>query len=154
GYTSGKNPHRLNNGDVITIQSITDAGDIIDDRGWVIPASYGHLANGVVTSHASQGDEADVSFVAQSGTSRGASSAEQWYVSIGRGSKAVRVFTDDKEALRAAVARSDRQYTAAEVWEASQRQRRVEQESREWFSRRQRLRSARAARAAWNRQAG
>jgi hypothetical protein len=122
GNTADKKLHRLSNGDLITVSHITDAGDIIDDRGWVIPASFGHLAHGIVTSHASQGDEAAVTFVAQSGTSRGASSAQQWYVSIGRGSKAVRVFTDDKEALRAAVARSDPARSAAEVWEASQRQ--------------------------------
>src|SRR5262249_52028725 len=83
GYTPGKNPHRLNNGDMITVSKITASGDIIDDRGWVIPASYGHLSHGIVTSMASQGDEADVSFLAQSGTSRGASSAQQFYVSIG-----------------------------------------------------------------------
>jgi conjugative relaxase-like TrwC/TraI family protein len=140
GTTADKKPHALNNGDVITVRHITEDGDLIDDRGWTIPASYGHLASGVVTSHASQGDEADVSFVAQSGTSRGASSAAQWYVSIGRGSKGVRVFTEDKEALRSAVARSETARSAAEVWEASQRQRQAEQQARRkaWWQRRQR----------------
>jgi conjugative relaxase-like TrwC/TraI family protein len=136
GYTPGN--HRLNNGDVITVGGFTPEGDVIDQRGWVIPASYGHLAHGVVTSHASQGMEANVVFVAQSGVSRGASSAEQFYVSAGRGEKALRLYTDDKEALRAAVARSEQARSAADVWQASQRQRQAEQQARRkaWWQRR------------------
>jgi conjugative relaxase-like TrwC/TraI family protein len=138
GYTAGN--HRLNNGDVITVGGFTPEGGIIDQRGWVIPASYGHLAHGVVTSHASQGMEANVVFVAQSGVSRGASSAQQFYVSAGRGEKALRLYTDDKEALRAAVARSEQARSAAEVWQASQRQRQAEQQTRRkaWWQRRRR----------------
>ncbi len=137
GYTAGGKPHRLNNGDVITVGGFTPDGNIIDRRGWVIPASYGHLAHGVVTSHASQGMEAGVVFVAQSGMSRGASSAEQFYVSAGRGEKALRLFTDDKQALRLAVARSEQARSAAEVWQASQRQRQAEQQARRkaWWQR-------------------
>lgn len=140
GYTAGDQPHRLNNGDVITVGGFTPEGGIIDQRGWVIPASFGHLAHGVVTSHASQGMEAKVVFVAQSGVSRGASSAEQFYVSAGRGEKALRLYTDDKEALRAAVARSEPARSAAEVWQVSQRQRQAEQQSRRkaWWQRRRR----------------
>jgi conjugative relaxase-like TrwC/TraI family protein len=130
--------HRLNNGDVVTV-GFTPQGDLIDQRGWVIPASFGHLALGVVTSHASQGMEAGVVFVAQSGASRGASSAEQFYVSAGRGEKALRLYTDDKEALRQAVARSEPARSAAEVWQASQRQRQEQQARRKaWWQRRQR----------------
>jgi len=113
---------------VITVR-FTPEGGLIDERGWAIPASYGHLAHGVVTSHASQGMEANAVFVAQSGVSRGASSAEQFYVSAGRGEKALRLYTDDKEALRRAVARSDQARSAGEVWQASQEQRRAEQQA-------------------------
>jgi len=140
GYTAGSRPHRLNNGDVITVGGFTPDGDMIDQRGWVIPASYGHLAHGVVTSHASQGMEANVVFVAQSGVSRGASSAEQFYVSAGRGEKALRLYTDDKDALRLAVARFEQARSAAEVWQASRRQRQAEQQARRkaWWQRRRR----------------
>jgi conjugative relaxase-like TrwC/TraI family protein len=123
GTTAGKKAHTLKNGEVVKIARITDAGNIVDHRGWEIPASYGHLAYGVVTSHGSQSAEDEVPFLAQSGMSRGASSAEQFYVSVSRGTKALRVYTDDKEALRAAVRRSDKARSAAEVWEASQAQR-------------------------------
>jgi len=128
--------HLLSNGDVITVH-FTPTGDLIDQRGWMIPASFGHLAHGIVTSHASQGMEANVVFVAQSGASRGASSAEQFYVSAGRGEKALRLYTDDKEALRLAVSRSEQARSAAEVWQASQRQREAEQQERRksWWQR-------------------
>ncbi|HTU16537.1 MAG TPA: AAA family ATPase, partial [Gemmataceae bacterium] len=144
GYTAGGKKHRLNNGDVITVGGFTPEGGIIDHRGWVIPAPYGHLAHGVVTSHASQGMEANVVFVAQSGVSRGASSAEQFYVSAGRGEKALRLYTDDKEALRLAVARSEQARSAAEVWQASQRKREAERQARRkaWWRRQWRRRAA------------
>jgi hypothetical protein len=76
-------------------------------------------------------------FVAQSGLSRGASSAEQFYVSVGRGEKALRLYTDDKEALRLAVARSEQARSAAELWQASRRQRQSEQRARRkaWWQR-------------------
>src|SRR5581483_9192233 len=152
GYTAGDKPHRLNNGDVITVGGFTPEGGIIDHRGWVIPSSYGHLAHGVVTSHASQGTEANVVFVAQGGASRGASSAEQFYVSAGRGEKALRLYTDDKDALRLAVARSEQARSAADVWQASERQRQAQERAgRECLARRQKRRRglwamARAAR--------
>ncbi len=144
GYTAGDKPHRLNNGDVITVGGFTPEGGIIDHRGWVIPSSYGHLAHGVVTSHASQGMEAGVVFVAQSGVSRGASSAEQFYVSAGRGEKALRLYTDDKEALRLAVARSEQARSAAEVWQASQQKREAEKQTRRkaWWRRQWKRRAA------------
>ena len=44
--------HRINNGDMITVQ-VTPKG-LVDQRGWMIPLSYGHLASGVVTSHSTR----------------------------------------------------------------------------------------------------
>jgi conjugative relaxase-like TrwC/TraI family protein len=130
--------HTLNNGDVVTVR-FTPQGDLIDQRGWVIPASYGHLASGVVTSVASQGMDDQTPLLAQSAASRGAASAEQFYVSVSRGIKSLHLYTDDKEALRAAVLRSQQARSADEVHQASQRQRQAEQARRqEWWRRRQR----------------
>ncbi|HWG42677.1 MAG TPA: hypothetical protein VN688_07815, partial [Gemmataceae bacterium] len=69
-----------------------------------------------------------------------ASSAEQFYVSAGRGEKALHLYTDDKEALRAAVTRVEQARSAAEVWQASQRQRQAEQQARRkaWWQRQRR----------------
>ena len=120
GSSSDKKKHRLNNGDLIRVASFSPAGDIIDDRGWTIGKDYGHLAHGVVTSHASQGMDKDVAFVAQSASSLPASNAQQFYVSASRGVLGLRIYTDDKEALKKAVMRSDQARSASEVWQARQ----------------------------------
>ncbi len=134
--------HALNNGDIVTVH-FSPEGDLIDQRGWLIPASFGHLASGVVTSVASQGMDDNAPFLAQSTTSRGAASAQQFYVSVSRGIKNLHLYTDDKQALRAAVVRSQQARTASEVWEASQRQHKAEQQARRkaWWKR-QKVRTA------------
>lgn len=120
GYTADGKKHRLNNGDLVTVAEVTPAGDLVDARGWVIAKNFGHLAPGVITSHASQGMDEDWCLVAQGSMSRGASSAQQLYVSASRGKKGVRIYTDDKAALRQAVSRSDTPKSAAEVWDSHQ----------------------------------
>jgi hypothetical protein len=140
-FTPDGKQHTLNNGDVLTVR-FTKQGDLVDQRGWIIPASFGHLASGVVTSVASQGMDDNVPFLARSTTSRGAASAEQFYVSVSRGIKSLHLYTDDKEALRAAVVRSSQARTASEVWEASQRQQKEKEQARRkaWWQR-QRVRT-------------
>jgi hypothetical protein len=66
------------------------------------------------TSHASQGGTVDRVLIGQSSESFPASSREQFYVSASRGRKKVLVYTDDKEALRDAINRSDDRLTATE----------------------------------------
>jgi conjugative relaxase-like TrwC/TraI family protein len=135
-HTPDCKTHTLNNGDMLTVR-LTPHGDLIDQRGWIIRADYGHLANGVVTSVASQGMDDNVPILAQSTRSRGAASAQQFYVSVSRGVKSLHLFTDDKEALRAAVVRSQQARSAAEVWQASERQRLARQPARRkmWWQR-------------------
>jgi conjugative relaxase-like TrwC/TraI family protein len=118
---SGK--HRLNNGDLLTVAGFTPSGDIIDQRGWVIPASGGaHLALGYcVTSHASQGKTVDKVLVAQSSQSLAATNRRQFYVSVGRGRTQALVFTDDKKALLKAVQKADQPLSALELTQARQR---------------------------------
>ena len=82
--------HRIDNGDMVTVR-FTPEGDLIDQRGWIIPRDYGHWACGVVTSHSSQSLEDEVPFLAQSTASRGASNARQFYVSVSRGKQALAV---------------------------------------------------------------
>ena len=118
---SGK--HRLSNGDLLTIAGFTPGGDIIDQRGWVIPAAGGaHLAQGYcVTSHASQGKTVDKVLVAQSSQSLPATNRRQFYVSIGRGRTQAMVFTDDKRELLKAVQRADQPLSALELAQARRR---------------------------------
>ena len=109
--------HRLNNGALYTVQGFTAAGDLVVDNGWVIGKDFGHIAYGyVVTSHASQGKTVDKVLIGQSQQSLPASDRQQLYVSVSRGREQAVIFTDDKAALREAVARDRERLTATEVF--------------------------------------
>jgi hypothetical protein len=83
----------------------------------VIGKDFGHIAHGyVVTSHASQGKTVDRVLIGQSYLSLPASDRQQLYVSVSRGREQALLFTDDKEALREAVARDRERLTATEVF--------------------------------------
>lgn len=104
------------NGAVHTIEGFGDHGAIVlspakpGGRPKVLPASFGHLAYGMVrTSPSSQGKDGDHALVIQSAASAAASDMAQFYVSASRGKKSVSVYTDDKALLRETAARcSDR----------------------------------------------
>lgn len=111
---SGK--HRLNNGAIHRIKRFNILGDIVLDNGWVVDKKHGFLAPGyVVTSHSSQGKTVDKVIIAESADSLGAASREQFYVSVSRGRYQAKVFTDDREALRDAIGRSNSRLAAVEL---------------------------------------
>ncbi len=115
--------HRLDNGSLFTVQGFTKSGDIVVDRSWVVSKDFGHITHGyVVTSHASQGKTVDRVLIAQSSQSFPASSREQFYVSASRAKKSVMVYTDDKEALRDAIQRSDPHPLAIDLVKEKRRQ--------------------------------
>lgn len=115
GYTADRK-HRLNNGALYSVKGFNEAGNMVLNNGWEVDKDYGHFAHGyVTTSHASQGKTVDVVLIAQSAESFAASSAEQFYVSVSRGREQVRIYTDDKEALKKAVSRSARRLSATEL---------------------------------------
>ena len=58
-----------------------------------------------MTSYGSQGKTVDHVLLGDASIS-GATNAQQWYVSISRGRKSVRIFTQDKEGLRANIIKS------------------------------------------------
>jgi conjugative relaxase-like TrwC/TraI family protein len=98
------NKHRLNNGAVYEVKGFTRDGDLKLKNGWVVSKDYGNIAYGYCqTSHVAQSKTVDRVFVAQSRKSLGASSIEQFYVSISRAREAVMVYTDDKERLVEAI---------------------------------------------------
>jgi ATP-dependent exoDNAse (exonuclease V) alpha subunit len=108
--------HRLDNGMFLTVKGFTREGDLMDDRGWVIARDFGHLTHGyAVTSHASQGKSVDQVLIGQSATSFPASDQAQFYVSVSRGREAAVIYTDDKQALLAAVRRADTRLSATEL---------------------------------------
>jgi hypothetical protein len=57
-----------------------------------------------VTSYGSQGKTVDYVLFSDS-TVKAATNAQQWYVTISRGRRGIRIFTPDKQQLRANVAR-------------------------------------------------
>jgi conjugative relaxase-like TrwC/TraI family protein len=115
GFTSdGK--HRLNNGAVYQLKGFTKNGDLKLTNGWIVGKDFGNLAQGYCqTSHVAQSKTLDRVFVAQSAASLGASSAEQFYVSVSRARDSVTVYTDDKARLAETIQSSGARMTAHEL---------------------------------------
>lgn len=118
-----KKGHRLNNGAMYGVAGFTRQGDIKLNNGWVVRKDYGNIAYGyAATSHGSQGKTVDRVFIAQSAASARASSREQFYVSVSRGRESVKIYTDDKQALKEAVTESTSRMSATELAEQGKRQ--------------------------------
>lgn len=108
--------HRLNSGVVYQLSGFTPEGNLKLSNGWIVGRDFARLDHGyVATSHAAQGRTVDWVFVAQSRAALGASSAEQFYVSVSRGREGVRVYTDDRAALAAAIAKTSHRRSAVEL---------------------------------------
>lgn len=119
--TTGDGKHRLNNGAIYEVASITKRGDVKLTNGWTVNREFGHWTYGyATTSHSSQGKTVDQVFVAQSSASLPASSMEQFYVSCSRAKEKITIYTDDKEALKAAVQDSTQRLSATELMATSQ----------------------------------
>jgi aspartokinase len=86
------------------------------DNGWVLDKNFGNLAHGYcVTSHSSQGKTIQRLFVAECEASLPAASREQFYVSVSRGVEAIKIYTDNKDALMDAVAVSGERPAATDL---------------------------------------
>lgn len=110
--------HRLNNGSTYRIAGFTDNGHMRLANGWVVDSQFGMFAAGYVsTSHGSQGKTVDRVLIAEPSASFGAANHEQLYVSASRGRKGLRIYTDDRQGLLAAVHRSADRLTATELVE-------------------------------------
>ena len=107
---------RLNNGAIHDLKGFDASGNLVLGNGWVVDREFGHLAHGyVVTSHASQGKTVDRVFIGQSAASLPASSREQFYVTASRARKSVTLYTDDKAALKAAIAKPEKRVAASDL---------------------------------------
>lgn len=96
----------LTNGEVVTVKSVRASGDIDLIDGRTLPPSYRQFVRGyAVTSYGSQGKTVDHVLLGDSAV-KGATNAQQWYVSISRGRKSVQIFTPNKAELRTYAARS------------------------------------------------
>jgi conjugative relaxase-like TrwC/TraI family protein len=106
---------RVTNGELVTVKSVRPDGGIELADGRVLDASFREFLPGyAVTSYGSQGKTVDYVLFSDS-TIKAATNAQQWYVTISRGRRGIRIFTPDKEQLRENVARSGHRPLAMEL---------------------------------------
>lgn len=94
------------NGELVTVKQIHPDGRIALDDGRTLPKNYRQFVRGyAVTSYAAQGKTVDYVLFSDSAV-KAATNQNQWYVTISRGRKGVKIFTADKIQLRENVTRS------------------------------------------------
>jgi conjugative relaxase-like TrwC/TraI family protein len=114
---------KLANGEIVNVAAIKPDGAIRLQDGRVLPPQYRQFVRGyAVTSYGSQGKTVDHVLFADSAV-RAASNTQQWYVTISRGRKSIRIFTPDKQELQRAIARSGERELALDLVRPKRRQR-------------------------------
>ncbi len=109
--------NRLNNGSVYEVAGFTPKGGIVLTNKWEVPGDFRHFTHGyVTTSHAAQGKTVDRVIIGQSAESFPATNREQFYVSASRGRQQALIFTDDKEALKVEIQRSQPKAAAHDLF--------------------------------------
>lgn len=105
---------RATNGELVTVKSVQPDGGVELTDGRVLDKNFREFLPGyAVTSYGSQGKTVDYVLFSDS-TVKAATNAQQWYVTISRGRRGIRIFTPDKEQLREDVARSGHRPLALE----------------------------------------
>jgi conjugative relaxase-like TrwC/TraI family protein len=108
---------RVTNGELVTVKAVQSNGGIELTDGRVLDKCFREFVPGyAVTSYGSQGKTVDYILFSDS-TIQAATNAQQWYVTISRGRRGVRIFTPDKEQLRENVSRSGHRPLALELAE-------------------------------------
>jgi len=106
---------RVTNGELVAVKSVHANGNIELADGRILDKSFREFLPGyAVTSYGSQGKTVDYVLFSDS-TIKAATNAQQWYVTISRGRRGVRIFTPDKEQLRENLARSGHRPLALEL---------------------------------------
>ena len=96
----------VSNGELVTVECVHADGRIALRDGRSLDPGYREFVPGyAVTSYGSQGKTVDYVLCSDSAV-RTATNARQWYVTISRGKRGVRIYTPDKAALRENVLRS------------------------------------------------
>ncbi len=108
--------HKLYNGASKTVAGFTPAGDMKLDNGWVVPKDAGHFRSGFVeTSFGAQGRTVQRVILAVAEESLPASNQQQMYVGASRAKQWMRLYTNNKAAVRAAVQRSSLKLAASDL---------------------------------------
>ncbi len=110
------------NGELVTVNKVLADGRIKLQDGRVLGNDYRRFVRGfAITSYASQGKTVDYVLFSDS-TVKAATNQQQWYVTISRGRKGIRIFTSDKAQLRENISRSgDRELALDMAWALRQR---------------------------------
>lgn len=96
---------RVTNGELVSVKSVRADGAVELADGRVLDKSFREFLPGyAVTSYGSQGKTVDHVLFSDS-TIKAATNAQQWYVTISRGRRGIRIFTPDKQQLRENVTR-------------------------------------------------
>jgi conjugative relaxase-like TrwC/TraI family protein len=107
---------KVNNGDIFTVEGFTKEGDIRLEKGKLLPKDWGHMTLGYVdTSYASQSKTVDRVFIGVGNESLAATNQQQWYVSTSRGREMAKVYVEDKQEVRDAIARGGERLSAVEL---------------------------------------
>jgi conjugative relaxase-like TrwC/TraI family protein len=97
---------RIANGELVTVERIEADGRLALKDGRILENDYRQFVRGyAVTSYASQGKTVDYVLFSDSAV-KAATNRQQWYVTISRGRKGIKIFTSDPQQLRENVARS------------------------------------------------
>ena len=105
----------VTNGELVTVKTVCADGRIDLADGRTLDASFREFLPGyAVTSYGSQGKTVDFVLFSDSAV-RAATDSRQWYVTISRGRRGIRIFTPDKEQLRENVIRSGNQPLALDL---------------------------------------
>lgn len=92
------------NGELVTVKQIHADGRIALNDGRTLPKNYRQFVRGyAVTSYAAQGKTVDYVLFSDSAVAA-ATNEQQWYVTISRGRRGVKIFTADKIQLRQSIA--------------------------------------------------
>jgi hypothetical protein len=106
---------RLANGELVTVKGIHSDGRIALNDGRTLPREYRQFVRGyAVTSYAAQGKTVDYVLFSDSAV-KAATNEQQWYVTISRGRKGVKIFTADKSQLRENITRSGNRTLAMDM---------------------------------------
>lgn len=96
---------RVTNSELVAVKSVCADGSVELADGRVLDKSFREFLPGyAVTSYGSQGKTVDHVLFSDS-TIKAATNAQQWYVTISRGRRGIRIFTPDKQQLRENVTR-------------------------------------------------
>jgi ATP-dependent exoDNAse (exonuclease V) alpha subunit len=97
---------RIANGELVTVERIGADGRLVLQDGRTLERDYRQFVRGyAVTSYASQGKTVNYVLFSDSAV-KPATNRHQWYVTISRGRKGIRIFTSDPQQLRENIKRS------------------------------------------------